>query len=194
MSSEIVSFGKHKGKTFEDAAKDDPYVCWALGVSDPSGPLKHFQEYLLSRLEESTPSSNRKRESTDDHFGSKDSHQTLNSFISPKKMRISTDSQPTSPTSVLSENINTDYVRRTMECWSCHKTTSVYSWKNHIWMQTEMDPLSSPEPKNINWRYTKTAGISYWANTCEHCNSVQGLLPASMRGGGVPQFESCIVS
>merc|ERR1719263_2528694 len=42
----LVHFGKHKGKTFGEAAADPGYVEWARSVSQPTGPLAAFVKYL----------------------------------------------------------------------------------------------------------------------------------------------------
>ena len=40
------------------------------------------------------------------------------------------------------------------------------------YMQTERRP-PEPKPATVQLRFTRTAGISYWANTCTHCAAVQ---------------------
>lgn len=50
------SFGKHRGKTFEEVASSDAGYCdWALKMDNPSAGLKDFVEFLKSRAGSASP-------------------------------------------------------------------------------------------------------------------------------------------
>jgi uncharacterized protein (DUF3820 family) len=53
--SSLLSFGKHKGKTFDHLLEKEPDYCrWVLGADAPTGALKAFQDWLKTR-EDSRP-------------------------------------------------------------------------------------------------------------------------------------------
>jgi len=71
-------------------------------------------------------------------------------------------------------SIPKEYYRTTYsECWKCNKNILLFTWpgcrdENEIFRPKE------PLPKTIQFRYSKTAGIKYWSNTCPYCGSLQG--------------------
>lgn len=56
-------------------------------------------------------------------------------------------------------------------CWKCKNEILVYWWSG-VPFATAEPP--APRPKTIQHRYSKKFGGSYWANTCPHCDAVQG--------------------
>jgi hypothetical protein len=51
QSKQLITFGKHTGKTFLFVAKNDTGYCtWAKKQENPSGPLAVFVEYLKSNI------------------------------------------------------------------------------------------------------------------------------------------------
>lgn len=73
------------------------------------------------------------------------------------------------------------YVIGIQECWSCGVTIPVFEWGAPM-HSTDRPP--SPRPRTIKYRYSKTVGSKYWANTCPNCNRIQGDFPLRMRSGG----------
>ena len=43
-----LSFGKHSGRTYAEAAKDGSYCDWVLSNKHAQGPLKAFRDWLES--------------------------------------------------------------------------------------------------------------------------------------------------
>jgi len=58
-------------------------------------------------------------------------------------------------------------------CWQCQKEILVFAWPNSN-NTLSNSPSNQPVPKTIQYRYSRTAGIKYWANTCPSCNAIQG--------------------
>jgi len=58
-------------------------------------------------------------------------------------------------------------------CWKCDKEIIVFKWC-HGRIEGEIEEPPAPIPKTIKERYTSTSDETYWANTCPHCDSVQG--------------------
>jgi hypothetical protein len=58
-------------------------------------------------------------------------------------------------------------------CWKCGEEILVFSWPGH---DAEGEPASPPlpRPSTVQFRYSRTAGVKYWANTCPYCRSLQG--------------------
>ena len=59
------------------------------------------------------------------------------------------------------------------KCWKCKEDVLVFSWPGH---DAEAGPASPPLPRppTVQFRYSRTAGVKYWANTCPYCRSLQG--------------------
>ena len=58
------------------------------------------------------------------------------------------------------------------KCWRCKREIIVFAWPG----TSEWDQ-SAPKvkrPKTIQYRYSKTVGYKYWANTCPYCRALQG--------------------
>jgi ssDNA-binding Zn-finger/Zn-ribbon topoisomerase 1 len=72
------------------------------------------------------------------------------------------------------------YVIGIQERWSCGATIPVFKWGAP--MHLTYRPLSS-RPRTIKYRYSKTIGSKYWANTCPNCNRTQGDFPLRTRSG-----------
>lgn len=63
------------------------------------------------------------------------------------------------------------------KCWKCKREILVFSWPRYdmgdgIW--DDSPPKVKPRPRTVQYRFSKTAGGTYWANTCPYCQSVQG--------------------
>ena len=59
------------------------------------------------------------------------------------------------------------------KCWKCKREIIVFAWpKASEWNNSA--PKVKPVPRTIQYRYSKTVGGKYWANTCPRCNSIQG--------------------
>ena len=59
------------------------------------------------------------------------------------------------------------------ECWRCKREIIAFAWpKTSDWDYSA--PKVKPIPKTIQYRYSKTVGGNYWANTCPYCKSIQG--------------------
>ena len=58
-------------------------------------------------------------------------------------------------------------------CWKCKKNILVFTWPSN-YSQSNQKPLQKPIPRTIVYRYSKTAGHKYWANTCPYCKAIQG--------------------
>jgi predicted RNA-binding Zn-ribbon protein involved in translation (DUF1610 family) len=59
------------------------------------------------------------------------------------------------------------------QCWKCGEWIPLFIWPNDSMHSAEV-PRDIPRPKTIKYRYSKMAGTKYWANTCPHCDSIQG--------------------
>lgn len=58
-------------------------------------------------------------------------------------------------------------------CWKCKQEILVFTWpKNDEW--SDSAPGIKPFPQTIQYRFSKTVGHKYWANTCPYCHSIQG--------------------
>lgn len=58
-------------------------------------------------------------------------------------------------------------------CWKCKKEILVFIWPNKEPFSVST-PKSRPIPHTLQFRYSKTVGHKYWANTCPYCKSIQG--------------------
>lgn len=58
-------------------------------------------------------------------------------------------------------------------CWKCGTEIVVFKWC-HGRIEGEIEKPPVPIPRTIQERYTSTSDETYWANTCIHCDSVQG--------------------
>lgn len=58
-------------------------------------------------------------------------------------------------------------------CWKCHREIIVFAWPKSEDLEFGI-PTVRPVPRTIQFRYSKTVGHQYWANTCPYCNSLQG--------------------
>jgi ssDNA-binding Zn-finger/Zn-ribbon topoisomerase 1 len=56
-------------------------------------------------------------------------------------------------------------------CWKCRNEILVYWWQGVPFAEAEPP---SPKPNTIQYRYSKNYRGEYWANTCPHCEAVQG--------------------
>jgi len=67
-----------------------------------------------------------------------------------------------------------EYYRATYsECWKCNEDILLFTWPGCRNENEEITP-KEPRPKTVQYRYSKTAGINYWSNTCPYCESLQG--------------------
>lgn len=62
------------------------------------------------------------------------------------------------------------YVHGETLCFRCGCMTVVYKWGDE-WSKSEPP---APRPPTVKWRFSKSVGHRYWANTCEHCDALQG--------------------
>jgi hypothetical protein len=58
-------------------------------------------------------------------------------------------------------------------CWKCNREIVVFTWPGRD-MHSDRPPNQQPVPKTIQYRFSKTVGHKYWANTCPYCHSIQG--------------------
>ncbi|MEQ6359502.1 competence protein CoiA family protein [Thermoanaerobacter thermohydrosulfuricus] len=65
------------------------------------------------------------------------------------------------------------YLYGITKCWKCRKEILVFTWAGHTSFSREM-PKKRPFPRTIQYRYSKTVGHKYWANTCPYCGAIQG--------------------
>jgi hypothetical protein len=63
------------------------------------------------------------------------------------------------------------YVAATAPCWSC-KEEIIWYWWPGVPFATEHPP--QPAPPNVQFRYSKMYGASYWMNVCPGCRAPQG--------------------
>lgn len=61
----------------------------------------------------------------------------------------------------------------------------MFEWKSGLWGDKPIPPI----PKTIKYRYSKTVGNKYWANTCSYCNSLQGDFFLKCEPGGPFTFN-----
>ena len=59
------------------------------------------------------------------------------------------------------------------QCWKCGRQIVIFKWGNSL-IEGEIEKPLAPVPHTIQERHTNMSGEEYWANTCPHCNSVQG--------------------
>jgi hypothetical protein len=59
------------------------------------------------------------------------------------------------------------YLAAVYACYRCQKKTPVFAWTRGQHHEVRKPP--QPQPRTIQWRYTRTVGHRYWANTCAHC-------------------------
>jgi ribosomal protein S27E len=59
------------------------------------------------------------------------------------------------------------------KCWKCKREIIVFTWPSDNSDNTYL-PKIMPPPKTVQFRYSKTVGRKYWANTCPVCHSLQG--------------------
>jgi hypothetical protein len=64
-----------------------------------------------------------------------------------------------------------NYLAAIESCWKCKNDIIVYWWRGVPFC--EIEPPES-RPQTIKYRYSKTYGGKYWANTCPGCGSIQG--------------------
>lgn len=58
-------------------------------------------------------------------------------------------------------------------CWKCKREIIVFAWpKNELYDNSA--PEVKPCPRTVQYRFSKTAGVKYWVNTCPYCQSIQG--------------------
>jgi predicted RNA-binding Zn-ribbon protein involved in translation (DUF1610 family) len=63
------------------------------------------------------------------------------------------------------------YRTTTSHCWKCKKEILVFDWPGN--RDSDAVP-NEPRPNSIQYRYSKTVGHKYWANTCPYCHQIQG--------------------
>lgn len=68
--------------------------------------------------------------------------------------------------------ISREYFAVPTDCWACGKRTIVCAWHSSASWRTSRPP--DPIPRFIQYRYSKTVGHKYWANTCLSCGVIQG--------------------
>jgi len=56
-------------------------------------------------------------------------------------------------------------------CWKCGEEILAFAWTDEGWPKAEPP---SPRPRTVQWRFSRTIGSSYWANTCPFCGAIQG--------------------
>jgi hypothetical protein len=58
-------------------------------------------------------------------------------------------------------------------CWKCEQEILAFAWpESSAWNNSA--PGVKPFPRTIQYRFSKTVGHKYWANTCPYCQSIQG--------------------
>ena len=57
-------------------------------------------------------------------------------------------------------------------CYKCQKSILCFDWKNRVQWSVKRPP--DPVPRTVQFRYSRTTGSKYWANTCPYCGSIQG--------------------
>lgn len=66
---------------------------------------------------------------------------------------------------------NATYIAGVETCFKCKQEVPVFWWQGVPFCEHEPP---NPKPKTIKLRNSKQYGGSYWANTCAHCNMIQG--------------------
>lgn len=56
-------------------------------------------------------------------------------------------------------------------CYRCGELIPIFDWGGGGWT-TKTPP--EPRPRTVQWRSSRQAEKSYWANTCPHCRALQG--------------------
>ncbi|MEC5343180.1 hypothetical protein ABRZ24_11315 [Brenneria populi] len=51
-----------------------------------------------------------------------------------------------------------------MKCYRCGEVIPIFDFERH----------NGRKPHTVQYRYSKTAGAKYWANTCPNCRALQG--------------------
>lgn len=59
------------------------------------------------------------------------------------------------------------------KCWKCKREIVVFTWPKDG-MHDQSAPKVKPIPRTVQYRFSKTVGDKYWANTCPYCQSIQG--------------------
>lgn len=59
------------------------------------------------------------------------------------------------------------------KCWKCKREIIIFTWPRDE-TDNSVAPKIMPAPKTVQFRYSKTVGGKYWANTCPFCQSIQG--------------------
>lgn len=57
-------------------------------------------------------------------------------------------------------------------CWKCRMPMLVFNWYGHELWDHKLPP--DPRPPSVQFRFSKTIGRHYWANTCTNCDAIQG--------------------
>lgn len=65
------------------------------------------------------------------------------------------------------------FIPAIIKCWKCKKEILVFSWPNHG-IFPKRKPHHEPFPRTLQFRFSKTQGEKYWANTCPYCLNIQG--------------------
>jgi hypothetical protein len=77
-------------------------------------------------------------------------------------------------------------------CYRCRREILVFTWPGHTMWTVKRPP--EPIPPTVKFTYTRTTGTRYWANTCPHCQAVQGDWNLYAEPGGaffeVGQYEN----
>ena len=63
------------------------------------------------------------------------------------------------------------FVAAAETCFKCKERIPVFWWRGVPFAETAPP---SPHPHTIKFRFSKTHGEKYWANTCPNCNRLQG--------------------
>lgn len=63
------------------------------------------------------------------------------------------------------------YFGAVLTCYRCDQPTVAYRWNSGSWSDR---PPPQPRPPSVRVRGSRTAGSSYWANTCHRCGALLG--------------------
>lgn len=63
------------------------------------------------------------------------------------------------------------YIAEIETCFRCREEIPVFWWRGVAFCET---PPPSPRPSTLQFRFSNEFGGSYWANTCAHCDVIQG--------------------
>lgn len=66
-----------------------------------------------------------------------------------------------------------DYRYAPYQCWKCGRQIVIFKWCNSM-LEGKIEKPQEPIPHTIQERHTSMSDETYWANTCPHCNNVQG--------------------